>query len=108
MGITKTETYTNQTLALASIFKALGHPARIAILQYISSQTTCICGEIVAELPLSQASISRHLQELKAAGLIQGTINGTSVCYCLNALHFPLIKTFIDQLQTPTNSSCCS
>ena len=108
MGITKTDTYTDQTLALASIFKALGHPARIAILQYISAQTTCICGDIVAELPLSQASISRHLQELKTVGLIKGTISGTSVCYCINETHFPLINTFIQQLQTPTNQSCCS
>lgn len=108
MGITKTDTYTDQTLAVASIFKALGHPARIAILEFLAKQTTCICGEIVAELPLSQASISRHLVELKAAGLIKGTISGTSVCYCINETHFPLINTFIQQLQTPTINTCCS
>jgi len=108
MGITKTETYTDQTLALAHIFKALGHPARIAILEFLAKQTSCICGEIVAELPLSQASISRHLQELKEAGLIKGTISGTSVCYCINETHFTFINAFISQLQTPINTSCCS
>jgi predicted transcriptional regulator len=107
MGITKIESYPDQTLQLSRLFKALGHPARIAIMKYISSQPTCICGQIVAELPLSQASISRHLQELKEVGLIQGTINGTSVCYCLNELHFPLINTFLTQLQTPTSKTCC-
>ena len=65
MGLTKTESYTTHTLGLATIFKALGHPARIAILEFIAKQTTCICGDIVTELPLSQASISRHLGELK-------------------------------------------
>jgi DNA-binding transcriptional ArsR family regulator len=107
MGITKTETYTDQTLALASTFKALGHPARIAILQYISAQTTCICGDIVAELPLSQASISRHLQELKAAGLIKGEISGTSVCYCINDTQFPFLDAFIKQIQVSNTTTCC-
>jgi DNA-binding transcriptional ArsR family regulator len=108
MGITKTETYTDQTLALASTFKALGHPARIAILQYITAQSTCICGDIVAELPLSQASISRHLQELKAAGLIKGEISGTSVCYCINELHMPSLVQFLNDIQKPINQICCS
>lgn len=108
MGITKTETYTPQTLLIATIFKALGHPARVAILEYLSRQTTCICGDIVAELPLSQASISRHLAELKDAGLIKGTISGTSVCYCLNMEKFPMISQFLNQLNSPTNQICCS
>ena len=108
MGLTKTDTYTTETLRLASIFKALGHPARIAILEFIAKQTTCICGDIVTELPLSQASISRHLGELKAAGLIKGTITGTSVCYCLNPENTPILVQFLNQLNSPTNQSCCS
>ena len=108
MGITKSDCFTEQQNDLSVLTKALGHPARIAILEFLAKQTSCICGEIVAELPLSQASISRHLVELKAAGLIKGTISGTSVCYCINETHFPLINTFIQQLQTPTNQSCCS
>jgi len=107
MGITKTETYTDQTLALASIFKALGHPARIAILEFLSEQSTCICGDIVAQLPLSQASISRHLVELKAAGLIKGTISGTSVCYCINETQFPFLETFIKQIHPSDTQTCC-
>lgn len=108
MGLTKTDTYTAETLSLANIFKALGHPARIAILAFIAKQTTCICSDIVTELPLSQASISRHLGELKAAGLIKGTISGTSVCYCLNTEKIPFITRFLNQLQSPTNQTCCS
>ena len=97
MGLTKIDAYSSETLHKAAIFKALGHPARIAILEYISKQTTCICGEIVAELPLSQASISRHLQELKTVGLIKGEISGTSVCYCLNNDHIPDVIQFLFQ-----------
>ena len=108
MGLTKIDAYSSETLHKAAIFKALGHPARIAILEYISKQTTCICGEIVAKLPLSQASISRHLSELKAVGLIKGTITGTSVCYCLNPENMPLLVRFLNQLNSPTHQTCCS
>jgi predicted transcriptional regulator len=108
MGLTKTDTYTTKTLSLATLFKALGHPARIAILEFIAKQSTCICGDIVTELPLSQASISRHLSELKAAGLIKGTITGTSVCYCLNSENMPFLVQFLNQLNSPTNQTCCS
>lgn len=108
MGLTKTDTYNTKTLSLATVFKALGHPARIAILEFIAKQSTCICGDIVTELPLSQASISRHLSELKAAGLIKGTITGTSVCYCLNLENMPFLVQFLNQLNSPTNQTCCS
>ncbi len=108
MGLTKTESYSTHTLALAQLFKALGHPARIAILEFIAKQTTCICGDIVTELPLSQASISRHLGELKAAGLIKGTITGTSVCYCLDPENMPSLVQFLNQLNSPSNQTCCS
>lgn len=108
MGLTKTDTYSAETLALAATFKALGHPARIAILEFIAKQPTCICGDIVTQLPLSQASISRHLSELKAAGLIKGTISGTSVCYCLNLDHLPSLILFLNQLHSPTIQTCCS
>lgn len=108
MGITKIESYTTQTLIFAQLFKALGHPARVAILEFLAKQTSCICGEIVSELPLSQASISRHLAELKEVGLIKGTISGTSVCYCLNAEKIPFITQFLNQLNSPNNQTCCS
>jgi ArsR family transcriptional regulator len=108
MGITKIEAYSEEILNKAQLFKALGHPARIAILEFLAKQTSCICGEIVAELPLSQASISRHLNELKEAGLIKGTINGTSVCYCVNTDQIPLLNQYLNQLISPIDQTCCS
>ena len=83
MGITKTEMFTDKQNKLATLFKVLGHPARIAILQHIINQKTCICNDLVEELGLAQATISQHLNELKNIGIIQGTIEGKSVCYCI-------------------------
>ncbi len=84
MGITKTDLYTEAQNELAMLFKVLGHPARIAILHYLSQCKSCITGEIVTEIGLAQPTISQHLKELKAIGIIKGTIEGTSVCYCIN------------------------
>ena len=83
MGLTKTEIFTGEQNALAIMLKAIAHPARIAILQQIIQANACICGDLVEELGLAQATISQHLKELKNAGLIQGTIEGVSVCYCI-------------------------
>lgn len=83
MGITKTEIFTDEQNKLASLFKVLGHPARIAILQNIIDQKTCICNDLVDELGLAQATISQHLKELKNMGIIKGSIEGKSVCYCI-------------------------
>ncbi|UUC44923.1 ArsR/SmtB family transcription factor [Flavobacterium cerinum] len=83
MGITKTAIYTDEQNKLASLLKVLGHPARIAILQYIINQKACICNDLVEELGLAQATISQHLKELKSIGIIKGTIEGKSVCYCI-------------------------
>jgi predicted transcriptional regulator len=84
MGLTKTEIFTKEQNKLATLLKAMAHPARIAILQEIVKSNTCICGDLVNELGLAQPTISQHLKELKNAGLIQGTIDGVSVCYCIN------------------------
>lgn len=84
MGLTKTDLFTTEQNALATMAKAIAHPARIAILQELLKANACICGDLVDELGLAQATISQHLKELKNAGLIQGTIEGTSVCYCIN------------------------
>ena len=84
MGLTKTEIFTDRQNKLAQMMKALGHPARIAIIQHLVKTQACICGDLVEELGLAQATISQHLKELKNAGLIQGTIEGTSVCYCID------------------------
>lgn len=83
MGVTKTEIFTDKQNKLAQMMKALAHPARIAIIQRLVKTQACICGDLVDELGLAQATISQHLKELKNAGLIQGTIEGTSVCYCI-------------------------
>ena len=82
MGLTKTEIFTGEQNRLAIMLKALAHPARIAILQQLIKTNACVCGSLVDELGLAQATISQHLKELKNAGLIQGTIEGVSVCYC--------------------------
>lgn len=83
MGITRTEIFTDEQNKLAVQLKAIAHPARIAILQQIIQANACICGDLVDEFGLAQATISQHLKELKNAGLIQGTIEGASVCYCI-------------------------
>jgi DNA-binding transcriptional ArsR family regulator len=84
MGLTKTEIFSERQNKLAVMMKALAHPARIAIIQVLVKSNACICGDLVDELGLAQATISQHLKELKNAGLIKGTIEGTSVCYCID------------------------
>ncbi|RYY87557.1 MAG: ArsR family transcriptional regulator [Chitinophagaceae bacterium] len=98
MGITKSEMYTAKQNALATMLKAIAHPARIAILQHLIKANACICGDLVEELGLAQATISQHLKELKAAGLIQGTVEGTSVCYCINPKTWNQFKKELDSL----------
>lgn len=83
MGTTKTEIFDAEQNELAKLLKAIAHPARIAILQQIMASNSCICGDLVDELGLAQATISQHLKELKNAGIIQGTIDGVKVCYCI-------------------------
>lgn len=84
MGITKTDLYSEKENRLASLFKVLAHPARIAVLQHIINQESCICNDLVEELGLAQATISQHLKELKSIGILKGSIEGKSVCYCIN------------------------
>jgi predicted transcriptional regulator len=93
MGLTKTEIFTAEQNRLAIMLKAMAHPARIAILQHIINANACICGDLVDELGLAQATISQHLKELKNAGLIQGTIEGVSVCYCIEPDAWKLLNT---------------
>jgi predicted transcriptional regulator len=84
MGITKTEIFSDKQNKLAQMMKALAHPARIAIIQHLIKINSCICGDLVNELGLAQATISQHLKELKNIGLIKGTIEGASICYCID------------------------
>jgi DNA-binding transcriptional ArsR family regulator len=84
MGATKTDLFTKKQNELANMAKALAHPARIAILQQLIKTNACICGNLVDVLGLAQPTISQHLRELKLAGIIRGTVEGTSVCYCID------------------------
>jgi DNA-binding transcriptional ArsR family regulator len=84
MGLTKTEGFTKAQLDLSALTKALGHPARIAVIQFLLERKACVCGDIVDELPLSQSTVSQHLKELKNVGLIKGDIEGPSTCYCID------------------------
>ena len=92
MGLTKTEIFTEEQNNLAAMLKAMAHPARIAILQQIIKADACICGQLVDELGLAQATISQHLKELKNAGIIQGTIEGVTVCYCIEPKAWELLQ----------------
>jgi DNA-binding transcriptional ArsR family regulator len=93
MGVTKTEHFTDKQNAIATLAKALGHPARVAIIDYLLRVDACICGDIVNELPLAQPTVSQHLKELKNAGLIKGEIEGNAICYCID-------EKVIDKLQS--------
>lgn len=80
----KKELFTPQQNRIAALAKALGHPARIAILEYLLKVDACICGDIVEELPLSQSTVSQHLKALKDVGIIKGEIEGVKTCYCID------------------------
>ena len=109
MGLTKAEIFTEKQNRLATMLKALGHPARIAILQHLLKAQACICGDLVEELGLAQATISQHLKELKNVGIIKGTIEGTSVCYCIDGKVWNQYKSVLDTffVAYKGNDECC-
>lgn len=111
MGITKTDLFTDKQNELARIAKVFAHPARIAIVEYLLKSNTCFNGHLVEELGLAQATISQHLRELKNSGIIQGTIEGVSVSYCINPERWAVIKDLFDHLfesfQAPTGCKDC-
>lgn len=109
MGASKTTEFTIKENRVAKYAKALGHPARIAILKLLASKETCICGDIVDELPLSQSTVSQHLKELKQAGLIKGEIEGAKVCYCIDEKEWKAAQTWLNQLfdSFKGGSTCC-
>lgn len=92
MGASKTEIFSKEQNELATLLKAMAHPARIAILQHLIAANACICSDLVEELGLAQATISQHLKELRNAGIIQGTIEGVKVCYCINPETWKLLS----------------
>jgi DNA-binding transcriptional ArsR family regulator len=108
MGKSKTSSFTQTQNRLAKTAKALAHPARIAILQHLASKNVCMCGDIVEELPLSQSTVSQHLKELKAAGLIKGEVEGVSVCYCIDHDGWEqLTKELGLFMSAPEKKDCC-
>lgn len=107
MGASKTDHFTSIQNEIAAIAKALGHPARIAIIEYLMRVDTCICGDIVLELPLAQPTVSQHLRELKNAGIIQGTIEGNAICYCIRPEACKILSSFIQQILSHQQPTCC-
>ena len=102
--------YIPKDLEIAKFTKALAHPARVAILQLLLQQKTCICGDIVEELPIAQSTVSQHLKELKKAGLIKGEIEGVSTCYCINEVEWNKAKVVLNEFfKKPTSLKikCC-
>ena len=108
MGVTKTREFTTAQNELAVFAKALGHPARIAILQFLIQSKACVCGAIVDELPLSQSTVSQHLKELRNAGLIKGDIDGPSVCYCIDEKAWTRANKLIGEMfESYQGKDCC-
>ena len=110
MGVSKTEKFTENQNQIALISKAFAHPARVAILEHLFNTKSCICGDLVNEIGLAQATISQHLKELKQLGIIKGTVEGTSVCYCIDNKKWDNIKATLNTFLSKTNSSnniCC-
>lgn len=110
MAITKAQLFNENQVKAAVFAKALAHPARIAILEILAKQNTCICGDITSELPLAQSTVSQHLKALKSAGIIKGEIDGVRTCYCLDEENLSELKSVMETLfsnlsnQSPT---CC-
>ena len=110
MGATKTDHFTDKQNAIATLAKALGHPARVAIIDYLLKVDTCICGDIVNELPLAQPTVSQHLKELKNAGLIKGEIEGNAICYCIDEKIFQKLQNYFTSVSIKMEgkkSNCC-
>ena len=109
MGLTKTEIFTDAQNEVATLAKAFAHPARVAILHHLFKTNSCICGDLVDEIGLAQATISQHLKELKTLGLIKGNIEGTSVCYCIDQNKWEEMKLLLTAFfnQEIKSNDCC-
>ena len=116
MAANKIELFEKELQVRASLFKALGHPARLAILKYLAEIKSCICGDISEELPLSRTTVNQHLKELKKVGLITGTVSGVKTNYCLNPTKVDLLEktlsSFVEEIKTgsgiiKTEDDCC-
>ena len=106
MGLSKTESFAGRQKRIADLAKALAHPARVAILEFLAKQETCVCGDIVDQLPLSQSTVSQHLAELKRVGLIKGEIEGPRVCYCIDEKAWDDAKMLLTQFLSDVKKCC--
>lgn len=109
MGVTKTEIFSDEQNQIALFAKVLGHPARVAILQRLYAIDNCICGDLVSEIGLAQPTISQHLKELKQLGIIKGTIDGTTVCYCIDQENWTKMTSVLHSFlnQNVPKFDCC-
>lgn len=107
MGVTKTHMFTVRQNELAQIAKVLAHPARIAILEYISKQEGCICNDLVDVIGLAQPTISQHLNEIKKIGLLKGTFEGKNLCYCINEERWEELQQSFQVFFSNINFNCC-
>jgi DNA-binding transcriptional ArsR family regulator len=110
MGLVKAEIFTEKQNQIANYAKVFGHPARVAIIEHLAKTDTCINGDLVDVIGLAQPTISQHLKELKGLGLISGSVEGTSVCYCIHKENWEAMKATLGEflnLETQTDSSCC-
>lgn len=110
MGASKTEHFTARQNSIAAMAKALGHPARVAIMEYLMKVDACICGDIVNELPLAQPTVSQHLKELKNAGLIKGEVEGNAICYCIDEKAIEKLLSYFGHITdklTSKKNNCC-
>ncbi len=105
MPSAKVELFETELQENAILFKALGHPARLAILNFLAGTNTCFTGDISGELPLGRTTVNQHLDELKKAGLIQGHIAGSKTNYCINPTVIQKLKSAMDKLINHMN--CC-
>lgn len=108
MAVTKAHKFNKKQIRMAELAKALGHPARIAILEILAQRQECICGDITDQIPLAQSTVSQHLKALKKAGVVKGEVEGVRVCYCINEDAADELKEllglFIENIQSQT---CC-
>jgi len=107
MGLTKSFHFNEEQNLLAGFAKAFAHPARIAILQQIIKNKTCIVGSLTDALPLSQSTISQHLKELKNIGIIKGEIEGSSICYCIHEENWNKARNMLVKLFSQIDQNCC-
>jgi DNA-binding transcriptional ArsR family regulator len=109
MGISKTENFSELQNKVSNLAKAMAHPARIAIIEHLLKVNTCICGDIVEELPLAQATVSQHLKAMKEAGIIKGSIEGKSICYCIDEQGIDDLKEYFTNIseKLKNKKECC-